>query len=359
MKITVVGGGNIATQFAVHCANKSNDVTILTSKPECFSKNLSIIRKDGSLFLSGEIKNATDNPSEAINNAELIFICVPSFCMESYAEKITPFLKKGAIIMLVPGTGGGECAFKKALDGGCTIAGIQRVPSVARLKEYGKCVCATGYRDELFVSAIPHKNTDECCEIIQNIFDIKCSPLPNYLSLTLTPSNPILHTTRLYNIFGDYHDGKSYDSLPLFYEDWDNKSSELLFRCDEEVQNICNKIPCFDLSYVKSLKIHYESPTIDAMTKKISSIDGFKGLKTPSIHTEGGYVPDLNSRYFVADFSYGLAIIKQIADLCGVETENINTVLDWYKKIRIDKKMFNYHDYGIDSYEKFIDFYSM
>ncbi|MBR4376501.1 MAG: NAD(P)-binding domain-containing protein, partial [Spirochaetia bacterium] len=38
MKITIVGGGNIGTQFAIHCAEKGHDVVIFTSKPEKFSK---------------------------------------------------------------------------------------------------------------------------------------------------------------------------------------------------------------------------------------------------------------------------------------------------------------------------------
>ena len=36
MKITIVGGGNIGTQFAVHCAHKGHEVTLFSSKPERF-----------------------------------------------------------------------------------------------------------------------------------------------------------------------------------------------------------------------------------------------------------------------------------------------------------------------------------
>ena len=34
MRITIVGGGNIGTQFAVHCAEKGHEVIIYTSTPE-------------------------------------------------------------------------------------------------------------------------------------------------------------------------------------------------------------------------------------------------------------------------------------------------------------------------------------
>ena len=39
MKITIVGAGNIGTQFAVHCAQKGHEVTIYTSNCEKFKTN--------------------------------------------------------------------------------------------------------------------------------------------------------------------------------------------------------------------------------------------------------------------------------------------------------------------------------
>ena len=87
-------------------------------------------------------------------------------------------------------------------------------------------------------------------------------------------------------IFENYHNDTVYEKLPLFYENWDNATSELLFKCDNEVQNICKELNNFDLSFVKSLKNHYESYTVQELTNKISNIEGFKGLKTPSIRVE-------------------------------------------------------------------------
>ncbi|MBQ6213771.1 MAG: NAD(P)-binding domain-containing protein, partial [Ruminococcus sp.] len=43
MVITIIGGGNIGTQFAVHCAAKGHNVRILTSAPEVFEKRLTAV----------------------------------------------------------------------------------------------------------------------------------------------------------------------------------------------------------------------------------------------------------------------------------------------------------------------------
>ena len=178
------------------------------------------------------------------------------------------------------------------------------------------------------------------------------------MNLTLTPSNPILHTTRLKTIFKEYYDGMVYNSLPLFYEDWDNETSELLFRCDEEVQEICKAIKVFDLSFVKSLKDHYESDTPSKMTNKIRNIKGFKGLTTPSIKVKDGFIPDLNSRYFTADFSFGLSILIQIGDFLNLDIKNMKETMNWYRNISSDNNSFSFKKYNINDYNDFIKFYS-
>ena len=359
MNITIVGAGNIGTQFATHCAQKGHRVIVYSSKPELIQKRLSVVNEQNIEIYSGIIYLATKNEEKAFAEADLIFITVTAYCMEDIADKIYPFVVQGMKICLVPGTGGGECAFKNCIEKGAILLGIQRVPSVARLVEYGRTVKAIGYRKELHVSALPAKSTIDCVQLLESIFDIKCVPLSNYLNLTLTPSNPILHTTRLKTLFNDYKQGKVYKNIPLFYEDWDNKSSELLLKCDNEVQAICHGLYMFDLSQVKSLREHYESSTIEAMTKKISSIAGFKGLKTPMIAAENGYIPDLLSRYFTADFPYGLAILVQIAKMFDIQVPNMNDTLQWYYGITNSREGFKYTDYGIRSKDEFIAFYKI
>lgn len=357
MNITIVGAGNIGTQLAVHCAAKSHNVIIFSAKHEQISKNLRITDECGKTFLSGDINCATFDPVLAFSDADLVFVTVPAFCMQKTADVITPHLKRGAKICLVPGSGGGEFAFKTALDKGCVIFGLQRVPSVARLTEYGKSVCATGYRDQMFVAALPSHFGEECAKIIQDIVGIPCETMSNYLNLTLTPSNPILHTTRLKTIFKDYKPGVYYDKLPLFYEEWNDETSELLLKCDAEVQNICRALDCFDLSYVKSLKEHYGSENAQALTRKITSISSFKGLKTPSVETENGFLPDFYSRYFTADFSYGLIILIQIADFLNVNADNMKQTMDWYNNQVENDNIFNFSEHGVYCAQDFINFY--
>lgn len=359
MKITVYGGGNIGTQLATHYAETGNEVTIFTSKPEKFSKHLTVVDHQENILHEGDIVLATREPSIAFENADVIFVTIPSFAMKKASDNITPFVKPGTKIGIIPGNGGGEVAFKDAISKGAIIFGLQRVPSVARLVEYGKSVCATGYRETLYAAALPKKYTEEICKIITEGLQMPCKPLPNYLNLTLTPSNPILHTTRLKTIFKDYVPGHTvYSTLPLFYEEWSDETTELLFKCDAEVQGLCEHLSDFNLSEVKSLKIHYENDTVAGFTNKIRSIEGFKGLKTPAIKVDGGYIPDLDSRYFTADFNYGLCVILQVAKMVDYKMKYCEGLLEWYQKIeKLGYGHFNYEEFGINDKESFEEFY--
>lgn len=67
-----------------------------------------------------------------------------------------------------------------------------------------------------------------------------------------------------------------------------------------------------------------------------------KDLKTPSVEVDGKYIPDLHSRYFTADFSYDLSIIRKVAGFAGVKTPYIDEMASWYDAIAIEKNEFRY-----------------
>ncbi len=332
MKITVIGGGNIGTLMAAEMAHRGHDVTIYSSKPQSWENKIDVYNSDEEFILSGELCNVTNDMKAALNGAQMIWITVPAQAFEKTANEMLPFVKSGQMIGIVPGSGGVEFAFYPMIKKGCILFGLQRVHSIARLKEYGKSVYMLGRKSELQLGAIPKSETERLCDIVKGLLDMPCVALPNYLCVTLTPSNPILHTTRLYSMFKNFKPGYTYPRNFLFYEEWNNDSSSTLFTCDEELQNLCKAIP-LELDDVKSLKLHYESDTVEALTQKIKSIKAFKGLTSPMKKVdETNWVPDFDSRYFTADFSYGLKIILDLCELFSVDAPGIHQVWNWYLK---------------------------
>lgn len=359
MKITVIGAGNIGTQFAAAFAAKGNEVTVFASKPEKISNTLTIVDENGNVTAKGTLALVTSDIEKAVKDAEYVFVTYPAFMLKDIAHKMYNYVSTGVKIGVIPGTGGAEFAFKRLIeDKGVILFGLQRVPAVARLKEYGKTVCVTGYRDRLKLAGIPKSSLRGIGDLLTETFSIPCDILPNYLSVTMTPSNPILHTTRLCTEFADYKEGVVYQKNILFYEEWADESSKLLFACDDELQEVCRKLKELDLSDVRSLKEHYESDTVEKLTAKIRSIKSLQGLGSPMKEVEGGFVPDFSSRYFTADFPYGLSILQQLAQIAGVEVPNMTSTLNWYKRVSGDTTEFRLADFGIKTTDDLYEFYS-
>lgn len=336
-RITVMGGGNIGVQLACICASKGYDVIVYTSKAECFSKDLEIIDENGVITQTGHISTVTYDIQVAMNT-DMCLITYPAQFFEGLSKKMLPYLKEGLFIGIIPGFGGAEFAFHDFIEAGAILFGLQRVPSVARVQIPGKRVLAMGKRDSLKLASIPSRCATEISDFISDLIDIKCDVLPNYLCITMTPSNPILHTTRLCTMFSDYEKGKTYDRNPLFYGEWSDASSELLLSCDDEHQSLLRVIeqinPQIDLSTVKSLKEHYESNSIIEMTKKISSIASLHNITSPMIKNEDNrWELDTDSRYFKSDFPFGLAIIESFSKIFNINCPNIKFVMDWYNRV--------------------------
>ena len=258
--------------MAAEMAHKGHEVTMYTSKPAKWNKEISVLDEGDNVLMTGILKHITYDLAEAVENAELIWVVVPAEMFIGMGQRIVPLIQTGQMVGVVPGSGGAEFAFRGVIEKGGILFGLQRVHSIARIEEYGKSVHMLGRKRKLELGSIPARKSAQLNEIVGEMFDMPCTALPNYLSVTMTPSNPILHTTRLYAMFKDYKPGTVYPRNFLFYEEWTQLSSEMLIACDAELQELCDIIP-LDLHAVMSLREYYESQTPEAMTRKISGTD--------------------------------------------------------------------------------------
>lgn len=356
-RITVIGGGNIGTLMAAEFSHKGHAVTLFTSKPVSWSNTLSVYDSTGAKLLESGRISVTNDLEEAVSGADLIWVVYPSFLFADISAKLLPYTKPGQMIGVVPGSGGAEFAFRPHIQRGCTFFGLQRVHSIARLKEPGASVFALGRKKQLYFSAFPAAQADPLKALLEDLFDLPCTILPNYLNVTLTPSNPILHTSRLYSMFSVHSPDTVYPKNPFFYEDWDESASQVLFACDAELQALCQRIDGLDLSGVVSLRTYYESPTPLALKEKIRSIGAFRGIQSPMQAVEGGWVMDLSSRYFTADFAFGLKIIHDFCSRFDVPDPWLETLWRWYQGIALYPAHFELEPQLTP--EEIVDFYRL
>eukprot|EP00811_Abedinium_folium_P000269 NODE_10245_length_1366_cov_5.020985.p1 GENE.NODE_10245_length_1366_cov_5.020985~~NODE_10245_length_1366_cov_5.020985.p1 ORF type:complete len:287 (-),score=102.66 NODE_10245_length_1366_cov_5.020985:33-893(-) len=249
----------------------------------------------------------------------------------------------------MPGQGGADFVVKDVLrdevrSGKVSVAGTMPMPLNCRITEFGKKVELAALKAYYDLASIPAKDAPRCAEALSMLLaGREVNTLGNYVGVHLHTGNPNIHPGRLYGLFGDYEDGKVYPDNPLFYEAWDEVSAEWGQKIsDERVliwDTICKKVPGTgepgQLPHMKPfLERIYAGQIADSssLTSLFRTNDGYKGFRCPMKQVEGGWVPDFTNRYFSEDLPEGFAMYKGIADLAGVETPAIDTIMLHFQK---------------------------
>jgi opine dehydrogenase len=322
MNITIIGYGNLSHGLISWLGSKkSNSIFVLTSTQKKTPVVIESCDSNGNFMYKGVASKIESNPELVIPNRDMLIFTVPIFERESRVRKISKFVSKGTIIGFFPGVGDVEgLYYKYFLSSNVQVFSAQRSPLIARILCKNSKVEIT-LKDSMKVATFPPDKKMK--NILSELFGMKTYNLNSILETSLSNSNPILHTSRVYTMFKG---GKVYNHIPYFYKDWDNESSIILFEMDSEFMLIVNKLK---LENIVSLQNYYQADTVDLMTKKISSIAAFKNIKTPMKKNGGTYILDVNSRYFTEDLLVGLAYIKKYALDLNIDTPCIDKVINW------------------------------
>lgn len=335
MRICIVGGGNIGTALACyikHCRPKEH-VSILTRRSELFGNTIKCNDWENGYSFESKIDCISNNPAESSCLADIVFIALPHFAVENAFRDICPYVSSEAFIGVLPGGGGCEFFFERYFDDTHTLFGFQRVPFTAKLQIYGHEANLKSWKPFSTIGTQKPERVDRVCNLVEEC-GLRTQKATNYLSVALTPTNPILHTARIYEIFRDFRKDYIFEEKFKFYVGWTDKTSEIMLLMDRELQNLLNEITELDTSAIKPLAEHYEANTVHDMTKKINSIPSFQNVFAPLCRHEGrgGYIADLSSRMFTEDFPWGLALIRSYCEIFRTEAPMMDRVLEWYSQ---------------------------
>jgi len=324
MRICICGGGGLGHTCAGVLSNRK-DVTVdlLTNRPEKWNHEYVVNIPDGAV-LTCKLDVITDKPDEVIPRADLVFLCLPAFCVENEILKIKPYLR---ILGAVFGCTGFFLFAHKHLPSYSKLFALQRVPYVSRVVEYGKEANLLGYRDKLIMAVENVEDREAFREQVESLFGEKTVLADSFYEVTLSNSNPILHTGRLYTMWKDW-DGTPFDRCSLFYHEWTDEASELEIEMDKEFFSLLKKLNV-STKHIATLLEHYESSNAEQMTAKLRSIESLSTILSPMKQVEGGWVPDFESRYFTEDFPFGLRTIYELMKQENIEYSCIKTVLNW------------------------------
>ena len=329
MKICICGGGNLGHVTAGFFAAQDNlQVSLLTTKPERWSHYLEVVDVNGKTY-KGKLEIISSEPKDVIPEADIVLVCLPGFAIHDVLCCIAPYLNNKTLVGTVVSSTGFFFEAMKVLPKNQPLFGFQRVPFISRVINYGRVAELKGYKESLSVAVEQTDKREEVRAMLEKLFITPTKLLDSYYEVSLSNSNPLLHTARLYTMWKDWQPGMDYDENPEFYCDWTIEAAQLLIDMDEEFQELLRTIGLKEGS-IPSVLQYYESSDAVSLTDKLHSIPAFKGIASPMIVNQfGKFEPDFSSRYFTEDFPYGMRFIVETAKAYNVNTPNIDKVYEW------------------------------
>ena len=328
MKICICGGGNLGHVVAGFVAAQGkHEVCLLTRQPERWSTELTIEAPEETTYI-GHLNGIFSDAKHAVSDAQIILLCLPGYAIRDTLLQIRDFLKPDAAVGSVVSSTGFFFQAIDILSPTQTLFGFQRVPFISRIINYGHRARLMGYKNCLEL-AIEHAVQPETLrDTLSDMLRTPIHLLQSHYEVSLSNSNPLLHPSRLYSLWKDWHPGIIYDRIPMFYEEWTEEAAQLYINMDNELQALLAQLPVSKGSIATVLD-YYESTDAPSLARNLRNIEAFKGIPAPMKETAGGFIPDFHSRYFTEDFPYGLAFVHRLTHEKGIPSPTIDRIYEW------------------------------
>ena len=361
-QLVVCGGGSSAHTLIPLLKDSLFEVSIYTSRPKQWAKSVKLEWHDPSGQVlgsySGNLTNASHRPEDLFPDADYVVFCMPVHKYRVALHEIAPFLnkEKNVFIGTVYGQGGwnwmvDEVKRQYGLTNIVTFS-FGLIPWICRIIEYGQKGVTYGCKAANYAAVYPKHffkqiNEEFFEQICYRWFGKgKVEQSDNFLSLTLSVDNQIIHTSRclgLYKVYGKTWERK--EDVPWFYRDYDDVSAKLLADLDADYTKIRNAIKAlhpekdysYMLDYLALERFSYQSHNTDIKESFVTS-QTLVSIGTPVIqNTAGKWEVNRNHRFFLDDIYYGNCIAKWMAEKLSLETPTIDEILHWAQIIREEK----------------------
>ena len=297
--------------------------------------------------LSARMDAVSDDAASVLADADVVVITVPAHARAALLQEMAPHLPTGKPVYVgaIPGFCGFDWLAETLLAGrpNAVIWGMKDVPHTAYDLQAGVRVTLGGAKSTLHVAT--HARETRAArrrvqELVQRLYESPVELLNHYLEITLTPGNPIMHSSVVYGLVGPYG---QWHARPLpqpvcWWTECTELGAYFLERSDEENQRLRKAVEQrlkLDLSSVKPLKQEiieaYGEQIRDprTMLSVLRTNQAYDAILAPLVPVDGGYLIDKNSRAFQEDVACGLATLVQMARRLELHLPHIEEIFGW------------------------------
>ena len=323
-KYTVLGAGHGGKAMAAHLALMGLEVTLWNRTFE----HISIIKQRGGIELEspdggphgfGKLRFVTPDIEEAVTDAQVVMVVLPSSAHADIAKAVARYLKHGQIVVLHPGRTLGALEFAKVIrDNGCTAdvtvaeaetfiyASRADGPAQARIfriKEAVPLAALPACRTELVLKAI------QCAypQFIDGV-DVLHTGLNN-MGAIFHPALTLLNAGWIEHTHGDYQ----------FYIDGVTPSvARVLEVLDRERVTVASAVGIRARTSLEWLKLAYDTGG-ETLHEAIHNQPGYYGIKAPAT---------LAHRYIFEDVPMSFVPIASLGKRYGVSVRGIESIIN-------------------------------
>ena len=248
----------------------------------------------------------TRDVREAVKFGDIIMVMTTTLQHEFVAELISPFVRDGQIIILVPGYMG-SLIFKKYIKKNIIYSEWETTAYNGRIvnNEY---VRISFYNPRNAISVLPISQTQKVLDILSPCFDNTKYARKHILESAFHNPNMIVHPIGI--LFSASRIEYSNGEFWMYREAFTPSVVNVIKAFDVEKNKVLKAFGCDPLDYFEAAKWrNEENLNIDAMTVFRSFADSSN--KGPSF---------INHRYLNEDVPMGLGLFISVAKIVGVDT---------------------------------------
>lgn len=316
LNYTVLGSGNGGRAFCGQIAEKGYPVVMY--EPLEATADYLKLRTEKEMFLKGDItaggrlRHVTMDIKEALQEADIIFVVVPSFAHRPIFQKTIPQLKDAQHVIIVPGNYGGLLLKKMMADSGkeirISISETASLPYACRITTYNT-VMIHKKKFTMKIATAPRKDNQFILDVMNDIFsdEVEYTSGENLLEVDLDNINQILHPLPVLLNYGDIE--KNPGTFRHYMDGVTPLISEKMMQMDEERLAIGSAFSLNLISALDQLKMYYGNNDTKTYYEYVNSPESpYKDIVGHNV----------KSRYLTEDVP-GLNVpAVQLANLAGV-----------------------------------------
>ncbi len=322
LKYTVIGAGNGGKAMAAHMALMGKEVTLFN---RTFA-NIEVIAERGGIDLENpgsisgfsRLAKVTDKIGEAVADADVIMVVVPSSGHRDIAAAAAPYLRDGQIVLLHPGRTCGAIEFVEVLR----QSGCKTKPIVAEAETFIYASRSEGpshakifrIKESVPLAALPATKNRAVLDAIHHVYpqyidggNVLKTGLNN-MGAVFHPTITLLNAGWIETTHGDFE----------FYIDGVSPSvAKLLETVDRERCTVASALGIRARNGLEWLALAYDARG-ENLHEAIHNQSGYYGIKAP---------PTLNHRYLFEEIPMSLVPIAALGQRYGVSVRGIDAII--------------------------------